>query len=708
MNASPRSPLRPKARGPRNLGLGLCAWLALGAGAARAQESASVDASAQVSLGSGASAKATPARAPEKAAKRVGEAQNSVSGLTGGIHAVDAGSGPAGSFRVSLYGHYFRKDGFIAADDSYRRAGGLLSLSVTPIEHLELAATLEASLFNNRVEQPRYYERVGDTTFFVKGYASPVPWLTVGGDVSLLLRRDLDHLGYQGNATSAGLRANATFDLRETAQPLPLRVRTSVRYLFDNSGRLIRGIENARYAALDNPRPRLDESRNLLSPSERFAYGVQRLDSVSLNFGLEVPLDLGRDVHLSPLLEWQVTLPANRQGYDCLIEPGVDGCLEQEGFAARPSTLSMGLRIEPAVRGLSLLLAADVATSGHKTFVREFAPNAPYDLWIGASYAYDARAPEPLVQRVEVPVEVQVPLTLGRILGTVVDADSEAPVARAVVHFKGMGYSDILSDESGRFASFPLPPGPHELIVSAAGYAQAPCLAALPDSYEDASVRCVLKALPPMGQVRGRVLGTGGETVPGARVKLEGPVSLSLEADLQGNFAYGELPEGQYRVQAEADGYLSTVIPLEVAARKETAPTLTLVKKPEKSAVALEDKRITIHQQVQFENNSAAIRPQSHALLAEVADVLIRHPQLVRVEVQGHTDDRGTKAHNQALSQQRAEAVRAYLIQAGVEPERLVAVGYGPSRPLMPNITPTAREKNRRIEFAILEVRTTP
>jgi OOP family OmpA-OmpF porin len=706
MNASPTSSRKQSGSRPRALGLSLCAGLALGSATARAQESGSADASAQVALDAGA--KATSAKATQTAARRLGAAQNSVSGLTGGIHAVDAGSGPAGSFRVSLYGHYFRKDDFIAAGDSYRRTGGLLSLSVTPVEHLEVAATLEASLYNNREEQPRYYEPVGDATFFVKGYASPLPWLTLGGDVSLLLRRDLDHLGYQGNATSAGLRANATFDLRELAQPLPLRVRTNVRYLFDNSARLVRGIENARYAALDAPRPRLDESRNLRSPSERFAYGVQRLDSVSVNVGLEVPLDVGRNVHLSPLVEWQITLPSNRQGYDCLIEPGVDGCFDTEGFAARPSTLSMGLRIEPAVRGLSLLLAADVATSGHKTFVREFAPNAPYDLWIGASYAYDARAPEPLVQRVEVPVEVQVPLMLGRILGSVLDADSEAPVARAVVHFKGTEYSDVLTDESGRFASVPLPPGSHELVVSAPGYAEAPCLAALPDSYDDASVRCVIKALPPMGQLRGRVLGTGGETVPGARVKVEGPVNLNLEADLQGNFAYGELPQGQYRVQAEAEGYLSTVIPLDVVARKEAAPTLTLVKKPEKSAVALEDKRITIHQQVQFESNSAAIRPQSHALLAEVADVLIRHPQLVRVEIQGHTDDRGTKARNQALSQERAEAVRAYLIRAGVEPERLVAVGYGSSRPLMPNITPTAREKNRRIEFAILEVRTTP
>jgi outer membrane protein OmpA-like peptidoglycan-associated protein len=65
---------------------------------------------------------------------------------------------------------------------------------------------------------------------------------------------------------------------------------------------------------------------------------------------------------------------------------------------------------------------------------------------------------------------------------------------------------------------------------------------------------------------------------------------------------------------------------------------------------------------VQFVSNSAEIREASHPLLAEVADVLLRNPQVTRVEVQGHTDDQGTSAVNMELSQKRAEAVRAWLV----------------------------------------------
>ena len=120
-------------------------------------------------------------------------------------------------------------------------------------------------------------------------------------------------------------------------------------------------------------------------------------------------------------------------------------------------------------------------------------------------------------------------------------------------------------------------------------------------------------------------------------------------------------------------------------------------------AVRVSDKEIIILEQVQFETGKAVIKPASDHLLTEVAGVLNEHTDIVRLEVQGHTDNRGTKALNQKLSQARADAVMAALVKRGVNKARLSAKGYGQDRPIVPNITEGNRQKNRRVQFRILE-----
>jgi outer membrane protein OmpA-like peptidoglycan-associated protein len=91
--------------------------------------------------------------------------------------------------------------------------------------------------------------------------------------------------------------------------------------------------------------------------------------------------------------------------------------------------------------------------------------------------------------------------------------------------------------------------------------------------------------------------------------------------------------------------------------------------------------------------------------MKEIRDAIIQHPEIVKIEVQGHTDDMGTEEYNQRLSQERAEAVRQWLIDAGVPADKLVAKGYGMSRPLADNRMRPGRTKNRRVQFVILEKR---
>ena len=112
---------------------------------------------------------------------------------------------------------------------------------------------------------------------------------------------------------------------------------------------------------------------------------------------------------------------------------------------------------------------------------------------------------------------------------------------------------------------------------------------------------------------------------------------------------------------------------------------------------------ITIPEQVRFMRGSAVIDKTSYPLLDEIGKKINENPQVGQIRIEGHCDKSGTAEANQKLSQDRAEAVRRYLIGKGVRPERLQAVGYGFSRPIASNDTKEGREKNRRVEFVIIK-----
>lgn len=107
---------------------------------------------------------------------------------------------------------------------------------------------------------------------------------------------------------------------------------------------------------------------------------------------------------------------------------------------------------------------------------------------------------------------------------------------------------------------------------------------------------------------------------------------------------------------------------------------------------------IRIHQKIHFEFDKAVIRSVSFPILNTVAQVLQDYPD-IHVEIQGHTDSRGRDEYNMRLSQERAEAVRTYLIERGIAANRLTARGYGESRPIESNRTSSGRAANRRVEF---------
>ena len=120
-------------------------------------------------------------------------------------------------------------------------------------------------------------------------------------------------------------------------------------------------------------------------------------------------------------------------------------------------------------------------------------------------------------------------------------------------------------------------------------------------------------------------------------------------------------------------------------------------------AKAKEQKQIKILEKVQFEFGKAVIKPDSFDLLNQVAAVIVTNPDVGRVEVAGHTDNKGSDEFNQTLSEDRANSVREYLVAHGVAAERLISKGYGETRPLDTNKTEAGREVNRRVEFNLID-----
>jgi outer membrane protein OmpA-like peptidoglycan-associated protein len=103
---------------------------------------------------------------------------------------------------------------------------------------------------------------------------------------------------------------------------------------------------------------------------------------------------------------------------------------------------------------------------------------------------------------------------------------------------------------------------------------------------------------------------------------------------------------------------------------------------------------------VLFDTGSSSLAPGAYGRLDQLADSLNRYPDTDLV-VKGHTDGNGEESYNQTLSEQRADAVRRYLIGKGVSPARITSIGFGESMPLATNSTAEGRQQNRRVEIEL-------
>jgi len=122
---------------------------------------------------------------------------------------------------------------------------------------------------------------------------------------------------------------------------------------------------------------------------------------------------------------------------------------------------------------------------------------------------------------------------------------------------------------------------------------------------------------------------------------------------------------------------------------------------PDVEQIRVVGEKIVLDEQILFETNQAQIRAESDKLLERLVKLLNEHPEYAKVSVDGHTDERGSEALNQRLSEERAKSVMNYLVAHGVSADRLSARGLGASQPRVDRSDPLAYTLNRRVEFHV-------
>lgn len=169
----------------------------------------------------------------------------------------------------------------------------------------------------------------------------------------------------------------------------------------------------------------------------------------------------------------------------------------------------------------------------------------------------------------------------------------------------------------------------------------------------------------------------------------EGAAALSL--GYLSAFA-GEPAQAPMPVDSDGDGVYDD--------KDECPNTVANAVVDEKGCQIVKLEEVSVRLDVQFDTDKSIIKPGFDADINTLADFMQTYPQ-VKVVVEGHTDDRGSKKYNQALSERRAASVRQRLIDLGVAAERVTAIGYGEERPIADNKTAEGRYENRRVEALV-------
>ena len=259
------------------------------------------------------------------------------------------------------------------------------------------------------------------------------------------------------------------------------------------------------------------------------------------------------------------------------------------------------------------------------------------------------------------------------------------------------------SKGSRRFA---LPPGSWEVVLSDPAHGisvhdvvLAPAEGANVrwDAERSEFVQAILA--PERVPVEITVIDTANDAPIAARVRLVGPEVLEPVSTTPTENVKVELVPGEWEAVASSPEH--GIGGADVQVVRTPPPPVSIELGARRATVTTE--AVEISETIEFALDSARLAPTSQDLLREISRTLQLHPELLRIRIEGHTDDTGDAARNDVLSRERALAVRDWLVEHGVAASRLETEGYGASQPIADNATEAGRARNRRVAFRITE-----
>lgn len=423
-----------------------------------------------------------------------------------------------------------------------------------------------------------------------------------------------------------------------------------------------------------------------------------------LNVGSEGPADFKDPDDLPAYIPYAVDEPERRFvwgiGVEILTGPYVKFVFEAIGKHCENAVDTMwmtpGIRFVTPV-GVTIDLGADFPLQSDYDFVSDYDRTSsslePYinqrSKWrpffgITSSSAIFAKPPPP---------------PKATIAGKVTDEETGEPLA-ATISFPGSDLQSITTDVETGLYKIVVSPGLYRFHVESDGYKwiEKPIRVVKGQTeVEDFALSKKKEPPPPemkAGILTGRVISSKEKTPIAAKVTIV-EKDTTLIADASTGVYKITIGVGTYTVKADADDYVTDAKPgVEVKNKETTIQNFELTEKMKKGQV------ITLRG-IYFDTGKAIIRPESYPVLDDAVRVLQAN-QTVVVEIAGHTDSVGSDSSNMRLSEARANSVRTYLISRGIQPNRLIARGYGESMPVASNATRDGRQLNRRIEFRVL------
>ncbi len=616
---------------------------------------------------------------------------------TGGTGLFDlplADPGCAWQLRMGTLGHGFVQHNFLLVDDRNSQINGAVQLGATLSSYVE--AWLQIGSRANRNQRPQSEDSVstqptlslGRTALGLKFHSA---WGQLGHvAVQPILRVHSGPFDFGPNFASidAGIDILGSIDLAPIWPRLPLRLSARVGYLHDRSASLIAALEcmsagateclAARLVyttAYDLGQPRLEIGLGVdtrfrvgsgvtIGPQLSYTLSTVTSDGDSVlraQLAMQLPAISDRDV--SARVAQLLTLGARMVlPWSVVLDVGVQVAFSSWGYAMGPKL--------PQVAGYGALsFALDLFSRPSSA--------GPGGAWRDADVAFLGSLTEESMASKE---------STGLLRGAVRDAQSQTPLADAVVRFIGLPQNALLTDKSGAYLSGALPTGPLTVEASRGDHQTArvavvirPGETAVANLDLETTVRAgrallwvevfeetrpILAAQAALSRY-GQSWGLGTAVSEGGAAS-GGTTSQVIEMTPQQGGLHARVPGGSWRLRVDAVGYLSREQLMVLPPGEERRLRLRLLRRPPSPRARLGIDEIVLAEPLGFIGDP--LRPQlnlaSLRLLDEVSDLLIHHPELRQIRIQAAGP----------IDQRQLIAVRDYLVASGTAPERVLAV----------------------------------